>query len=133
MTVDGDDEPIVLAGADLAFDPDAFDPLGAESGAHVSLVDDDGVFRISVDDADLSPPADEPADLEIWLIEPDDDGAVADLVLLGIVDPDDPGSFDVPAGYDPTIFSVVDISVEPRDGDDTHSGRSILRAGLDFA
>ena len=67
------------------------------------------------------------------VIEPDDDGAVANLVSLGIVDPEDPGSFDVPAGYDPTVFSVVDISVEPRDGDDTHSGRSILRAGLDFA
>ena len=133
FTVDGTDEPIVVASADLAFDPDIFDPIGADADAHVSLLDDEGVLRVAVDDSDLPTPVDEPADLELWLIQPDQTGAVADLVSLGLVDPDDPGSYTVPAGIDPTEFSVVDISVEPRDGDDTHSGRSILRAPLTFA
>lgn len=63
----------------------------------------------------------------MWLIRPDDEGNVADLVSLGVVDPADPGTLDVPAGYNPDVFFVVDISVEPRDGDPAHSGRSILR------
>ena len=33
--------------------------------------------------------------------------------------------------YDPTIHTIVDISVEPHDGNDAHSGRSILRGALD--
>ena len=40
------------------------------------------------------------------------------------------GSLAVTAGYDPGDYSVVDISVEPRDGDAGHSGRSILGGSL---
>ncbi|MYG91790.1 MAG: anti-sigma factor, partial [Acidimicrobiia bacterium] len=75
-----------------------------------------------------SPGAD--ADLEVWLIQPDDQGNVADLVSLGVVSPTDPESLDVPPTHDPAVFFVVDISVEPRDGDAGHSGRSILRGEL---
>ncbi len=74
-----------------------------------------------------SPTPEAGADLEVWLIRPDADGNVADLVSLGVVDPADPGSLDVPGGYVPDAYYVVDISVEPRDGDAGHSGRSILR------
>ncbi|MXV86058.1 MAG: anti-sigma factor [Acidimicrobiales bacterium] len=80
-------------------------------------------------DASL-PAAGSGADLEAWLIQPDDHGNVADLVSLGLIDPADPGSLAVPLGYDPSLYSVVDISVEPRDGDPAHSGRSILRGVL---
>ncbi len=120
----------VVANAELAYDAESFDVLGADAEAVVSLVEDDGAFRIEIDEADLPTPTDEPADLELWLIEPDADGNVADLVSLGVVDPDDPASFEVPADYDPDVYFVVDISVEPRDGDASHSGRSILRGPL---
>ncbi len=120
----------VVANAELAYDAVNFDELGADAEATVSLVDDDGTLRIQIDEAALPTPDDEPADLELWLIEPDADGNVADLVSLGVVDPDDPDSFEVPAGYDPDVYFVVDISVEPRDGDASHSGRSILRGPL---
>ena len=70
------------------------------------------------------------ADLEVWLIRPDDAGNVASLVSLGVIDPTDPGSLAVPAGYDPDAYFIVDISVEPRDGDISHSGRTILRGPL---
>lgn len=133
FTVDGNSEPIVVAGADLAYDPDLFDPAGADAVAHVSLLEDEGAYRLAVDEADLPTPGDEAADLELWLIQPDESGAVADLVSLGLVDPADPGTYELPVGLDPSEFSVVDISVEPRDGDETHSGRSILRAPLTFA
>jgi len=125
-----DSGPTVVASADLAYDPVSFDELGADAVAHVSLVDDDGTLRVEIDESDLPSPAGETADLELWLIEPDADGNPAELVSLGLIDPDNPGDFDVPAAYDPEIFFVVDISVEPRDGNASHSGRSILRGPL---
>jgi anti-sigma-K factor RskA len=129
LTQRGDHEPLVVAAADLVYDPVTFDELGAASHAHVSLLDDDGDFLVDVDDSELVPPRDD-EDLELWLIQPDAEGNPADLVSLGLVDPDEPGTFDVPIAYDPDVYFVVDISVEPRDGDATHSGRSILRGAL---
>jgi anti-sigma-K factor RskA len=125
-----DDASTVVAGADLAYDPASFDELGADASAHVSLIDDGGRFQVEIDQSDLPSPSGEPADLELWLIEPDAEGNPAQIVSLGLVDPASPGRFDVPEGYDPDQFSVVDISVEPRDGDAAHSGRSILRGSL---
>ena len=126
-----DDGSTVVASADLSYDAERFDPLGATATASVSLVDDGGgAFHVEVDESMLPTPTGEPADLELWLIEPDADGNPVDLVSIGVIDPENPGDFEVPAGYDPDEFFVVDISVEPRDGDATHSGRSILRGPL---
>ncbi|MCY3661705.1 MAG: anti-sigma factor [bacterium] len=128
-TLTRDDPTVVVASASLAYDPATFDALGAEAQAGADLIAEDGMHSIAIVDAALPAP-EAGADLEVWLIRPDDEGNVADLVSLGVVDPDDPGSLDVPAGYDPADYFVVDISVEPRDGDPTHSGRSILRGPL---
>ena len=43
---------------------------------------------------------------------------------------DGPGTYEVPPGLDIDTHRVLDISVEPRDGDESHSGRSILRGTL---
>lgn len=126
---DGSDET-VIAVADLGYDPDAFDSLGADASARVRLVRADDGFAVAFADADLPASIGEPADLELWLIEPDAAGGVADLVSLGVIDSTG-ATFVVPAGFDPDRYSVVDISVEPRDGDEQHSGRSILRGALD--
>lgn len=125
-----DAEPQQLAVAELSFDAAAFDPLGADASASVSLIDEDGVLRIAIDDAALPAPDGEQADLELWMISVDGDGNPADIVSLGLVDPSDVGTYAVPEGIDPDVHFVVDISVEPRDGDGTHSGRSILRGVL---
>lgn len=122
--------PTVVASAELAYDPVSFDDLGADAAAHVSLIDDDGELRVEIDESDLPSPVGESADLELWLIEPDADGNPAQLVSLGLIDPERPGDFVVPAAYDPDVYFVVDISVEPRDGNADHSGRSILRGPL---
>ena len=106
-----------------------FDALGTQARAGAELIADDSRRSIELVDAALPAP-EAGADLEVWLIQPDDEGGVADLVSLGVVDPADPGSLDVPVGYDPSTYFVVDISVEPRDGDAGHSGRSILRGPL---
>jgi anti-sigma-K factor RskA len=119
----------VLATADLTFDPGAFDPLGRNATAEVSLLDDDGRYEIAIDRAALPDTATEDADLELWLIKPDADGNVAALVSLGVVDSTDQ-RFAVPPGIDPAAYDVVDISVEPHDGNHDHSGRSILRGTL---
>jgi anti-sigma-K factor RskA len=120
----------VIAGAELAYDPNSFDELGADSAAHVSLIDDDGTLRVDIDESNLPSPSSESADLELWLIEPNADGNPAELVSLGLIDPENPGDFEVPAAYDPDVYFVVDISIEPRDGNANHSGRSILRGPL---
>lgn len=125
-----DDPAIVVASASLAYDSETFDVLGAQARAGADLIAEDGMHSIAIVDAALPAP-EAGADLEVWLIRPDEEGNVADLVSLGVVDPDDPGSLDVPSGYDPADYFVVDISVEPRDGDPAHSGRSILRGPLD--
>jgi hypothetical protein len=117
-----------LAEANLVYDPVAFDPLGVDAAATALLIDEDGLLTVQIDDASLPTAGD--ADLEVWLIEPDSDGNPADLVSLGIYNPDDPSALTVPANYDPDIYYVVDISIEPHDGDPTHSGRSILRGAL---
>ena len=126
------DEPsTVVARAQLTYDAATFDDLGATATADAELIErDDGTAEIKIVDASLPSPGAEPADLEVWLIRPDASGGIADIVSLGLVDPDDPGTFEVPAAYDPAEFNLVDISVEPRDGPPTHSGRSILRGPL---
>jgi anti-sigma-K factor RskA len=120
-----------IATAELVYDAEQFDQLGENATATVSLFDDNGTLRVHVEESDLPDPAAESADLEVWLIEPDSEGNPADLVSLGLIDPADPADLEVPADYDPAVYSVVDISVEPRDGNTTHSGRSILRGPLE--
>ncbi|HEY3485236.1 MAG TPA: anti-sigma factor [Ilumatobacteraceae bacterium] len=127
-SVVGDDESEVVSTAVLAHDPDAFDPRGSGSTATANLVERNGRFEIELTDADLPALTDD--DLELWLIEPDDEGNPVDVQPVAVIDSSDPGAYPVPAGLDPSSHYVVDISIEPRDGDDAHSGQSILRGPL---
>ena len=63
---------------------------------------------------------------EVWLLEPD----VSGLVPLGTTQA---GTtvFEIPAGLDLDQFPVVDVSVEPLDGDPAHSGDSVVRGVLE--
>lgn len=125
VTTGGDDDA-VLASAELVHEPD-FDPLGVDATATATLIELDGAFRIRLDDATLPDP--DTNDLELWLIAARDDGSL-DVQSVSLVDPDSPGTYAVPADLDPDVYSIVDISIEPRDGDPAHSGRSILRGTL---
>lgn len=109
-----DDEPDVVAAVDLEL-------LGQAGSGRAELVDADGTTRLRLETADL-----DAGDgfLEVWLIDP----TVTKLVSLGPLRTD--GLYDLPAGVTAGEFPIVDISIEPVDGDPTHSGNSILRGQL---
>lgn len=130
VLVAGHDTRETLATANLTFDAAKFDPLGKNSSAEVSLVKSNGNLTIKLDKDTLPSTQTANADLEMWLIRVDASGKIIDLVPIGLIDPAHHNPLAVPKGYDPTVYSVVDISIEPRDGIATHSGRSILRGTL---
>lgn len=113
----GDDDPTsVLASSDL-------EALGERGQGRAELVDHAGNLELRVELADL-----DPGDgfLEVWMIDP----TVTGLVSLGPVRSD--GTYVLPPGFDPADFPIVDVSVEPIDGDPTHSGASVLRGQLEI-
>lgn len=111
-----DDEP---AGREVA--TVMLDPLAGAGSGNAVLVDDDGrlVLDVAIDGVD-------PAGgyLEVWLLDP----AVTELVSLGPARDD--GRYEIPAGLDVAVVPVVDVSIEPFDGDPGHSGASVLRGIL---
>ena len=120
LTRDGDDEVgSVVASAELEPLPD--EPTGAASAVRADLVDHDGRLELDLPTGDL-PDAD--GFYEVWLIDTNVEG----MVSLGPARSD--GTYAVPSGVDPAQFPVVDVSIEPPDGDPTHSGVSVLRGTL---
>ncbi len=68
----------------------------------------------------------EPGFHEVWLINVDGKRMVA----LGILARGDDGTFEVPRRLIDEGYRILDISVEPDDGDPTHSGVSLARGQL---
>jgi anti-sigma-K factor RskA len=117
VVLGGDDaqEPVLVATATL-------DPLAGSGSGTAELLDTDGHLQLRVETDDL-----DAGDgfLEVWVI----DSGVERLVSLGPVRADD--LYDLPTGLDPRDFPIVDVSVEPIDGNPTHSGNSLLRGQLE--
>jgi anti-sigma-K factor RskA len=63
---------------------------------------------------------------EIWMIDTD----VVGMVPLGVVSPGSQ-TVELPADLDISQFPIVDVSVEPLDGDPTHSGVSVARGQME--
>lgn len=97
-------------------------PVASAATAAVELLRNDDGYQLDVDLSAV--PNSDDAVLEIWIIDEQVDG----MFSLGIIDGD--GVFDLPPGIEPSEFPIVDISVEPLDGDPTHSGQSVLRGVL---
>lgn len=95
---------------------------GAVRPAVAEVVERDG-RRVLVLDADALPEAD--GYLDVWLIDRD----VSAMINVGILDADTQ-EYVLPDGIDLDRFPIVDVSVEPFDGDPTHSGESIWRGQL---
>lgn len=115
LRTDDADQLLVAAGS--------LEPLAERGSGSAELVDDDGVLRLRVDTSDLG---DADGFHEVWII----DTEVSRLVSLGPLRAD--GTYELPPGIDAADFPIVDISVEPIDGDPTHSGNSVLRGQLEF-
>ncbi|MCZ2858645.1 anti-sigma factor [Blastococcus sp. VKM Ac-2987] len=93
------------------------------SGRAEVVVRGDGSRALEVE---LDAPALDGEYYEIWLIEPN----VVEMVPLGVVRPG-AQSFELPTGLDLGQYPIVDVSVEPLDGDPTHSGVSVARGVLE--
>lgn len=83
----------------------------------------DDVVRVSVRARELGG---EQGYHEVWLINVDGKRMVA----LGFLPRGDDGTFEVPRRLIDEGYRILDISVEPDDGDPTHSGVSIARGEL---
>jgi hypothetical protein len=116
QALETDEPPPVVATATLAplADPDA-------TGT-ASIVGAGGERELTVD---LDSASEYDGFLEVWLLSPDASGLVSLGVLRG-----DTATFPVPDGLDVGEFPVVDISIEPFDGDPSHSGDSVVRGTL---
>ena len=108
----GDEAGATLATVQLA-------PLTDDVPPHTAELREDAEGRTVVVELDDLPSTD--GFHEVWLLDP----TTGALVSLGPVRADD--TYAVPDGVDLVDLSVLDVSVEPHDGDPGHSGASVLR------
>jgi anti-sigma-K factor RskA len=115
--------------------PEAQDPGAVVAAADLTALDSDadrGVARAVQDDDTLTlrvsarELADDGGFHEVWLLNVDG----TRMVALGVLADGDTGEFQVPRGLLDEGYRIVDISVEPDDGDPTHSGVSLARGEL---
>jgi hypothetical protein len=104
----------------------ALDPLeGSGASGQARVVErDDGTLVLEVD---LTAAALRDGFYEVWLI----DESVEDMVSVGVVQGGRRVTLPLPSGIDLGQYPVVDVSVEPLDGDPTHSGDSVARGLLE--
>ncbi len=110
--------PLSVATAALDAFPDH--PAAVGSAEVDEARDGRRTLRVSLDGTDESDDY-----REVWLIR--NDGAA--LISLGVLEGTS-GEFPIPAGVDLSEYDLVDISLEPIDGDPGHSGDSIVRGQL---
>lgn len=111
-----DDNGAVVAATALA-------PLAPEDASgRAEVWDRDGQRSLEVD---LDAPALAEGYYEVWLLQPD----AVRMVPVGVVSAGDT-VLPLPEGLDLSAYPVVDVSVEPIDGDPTHSGVSVARGQL---
>ncbi|TFV52777.1 anti-sigma factor, partial [Geodermatophilus sp. DF01-2] len=115
----GEDDGIAVAAA-------ALDPLaGSDATGEARVVErDDGTLVLEVDLRAADPDG---GFYEVWLL----DEAGEDLLSLGVVRGGGEVALTLPPGLDLDEYPIVDVSVEPLDGDPGHSGVSVARGTLE--
>jgi anti-sigma-K factor RskA len=119
VTTGGDDSVTVSVVANASLEPLPGKPYVGV--AQLGESDTGRVLSISVD----GPPP-ENGYYEVWLLTP----TVTDMISVGALDRTNHGLFLLPDGVDLTEYSVVDISLEPFNGDPTHSSDSLVRGEI---
>jgi len=111
--------PAVVASATLAALPD-----------HVGSGEAEVVEISAGRELELTLDAEAPADafLQVWLLSPDASLMVPVGVLAGTT-----GQWTLPPGLVLVDYPVVDVSIEPFDGDPTHSADSLVRGVLELS
>ncbi|TDO48934.1 anti-sigma-K factor RskA [Kribbella sp. VKM Ac-2571] len=100
------------------------EPLAGKSGAgSADLVQASGGVELKVSASGLGTGR---GFYEVWLINTDG----RRMVSLGVLNPRAGGTFQVPAGAPAQGYRIVDISLEPDDGNPEHSHDSIVRGTL---
>lgn len=97
--------------------------LGRKAGGEASAVDSDGTLTVRVRARDLGEGI---GFHEVWLLNVDGKRMVA----LGFLASGEKGDFQVPRRLLDEGYRIVDISIEPDDGNPTHSGVSLVRGEL---
>jgi hypothetical protein len=113
---EADDRGKVVATANLA-------ALPGHKGIGVARVEGSGARRVLV--LDVSGLSTGDGVYEVWLLDKD----AKRLVSLGVLEGSE-ARFPLPAAVDVRQFPVVDVSIEPVDGDPAHSGNSVVRGRL---
>lgn len=98
-------------------------PVATTATANARFICEDDECFVEVDLTAL--PDAGSANLELWVIN----GDVSNMFSLGTIS-QDTGRFPIPYGVTANEYPIVDISIEPEDGDATHSGQSVLRGVL---
>ncbi|MEK9580898.1 MAG: anti-sigma factor [Acidimicrobiaceae bacterium] len=130
VAASGNDSPSFEVVGDARLDwQEGFVAEGAELTVDATILGTDSAQAVQLNAAALPPRAGE--DLELWLIGIDAAGELT-ISTLGIIESDTDGTYEVPDDFDSSAFDtvLVDISYEPRDGDETHSGASIVRGEI---
>ncbi|WP_347754239.1 anti-sigma factor [Agrococcus sp. ProA11] len=92
--------------------------------ARAEVIERDGQ-RLLVVDVESLPQVD--GYLDVWLL----DTQAQQMVSLGVMDAEST-QLSLPPGLDLATYPIVDVSIEPFDGDPTHSGNSIWRGALEL-
>jgi hypothetical protein len=111
-----DDDGAVVA--ETTLDPLADD----DASGRAEVRERDGLRSLQVD---LDAPALADGYYEVWVMQPD----AVRMVPVGVVHRGDT-VLPLPAGLDLGSYPVVDVSVEPLDGNPAHSGLSVARGSL---
>jgi hypothetical protein len=111
------DSATEVAAADLA----PLDDRDASGNAEVVTTRDGEQLRVV-----LHAPKLDDGFYEVWLLEP----TVKRMVQVGVVRAGTT-TLDLPQGIDLSEYPIVDVSVEPLDGNPTHSGESVARGELE--
>lgn len=121
LALRGGEEDIELASAELLVLDDS---VGA-APTSASLVSNGSDLALTLEADDLATEGSDFA--EVWLIRVADDGSI-EPVSLGRADSS--GRYDVDDDLDLGETWLVDVSIEPDDGDHEHSGHSVLQGDL---
>jgi len=102
-------------------------PAGVSASACLVTVDGDRKLLVHAEGM----PAQPDGDYEAWLLDSTSlDGPSLRMQALGVMGSQPNQELTVPETLDLSKFDIVDISVEPHDGNAAHSGHSVLRGTL---